>query len=103
MGRQSRRRAELRQGLRVRTFREERRRAEKAEQRGRRLGNSLSDYEKAVAADGPRRVYEALISRHNQRMKNVADLPLELRVICWDALAPLSLLDVVLFATTRVR
>jgi hypothetical protein len=49
-------------------------RAEKADQRGRRIGVTVKDYER-LSRRGSRHMAEALIARHNIRMKNLMRLP----------------------------
>ncbi len=95
MGRDSRRRADLRTGKRQPTEKEEQRAALKAQRRGRRYGNTLPEYE-TLAAQGEDRVYAALIARHAARMDNIAQSPAELREVAYDVLALIMCFDVVL-------
>ena len=44
------------------------------EARGRRVGITVTDYER-LAGRGPKRMAEALIARHNVRMSNLMELP----------------------------
>jgi hypothetical protein len=68
------------------------RRAERADVRGRRVGTTVTDYER-LAGRGPRHVGEALIARHNIRMTNLMDLPSGYRVGAIQSLGPVGLLD----------
>ena len=67
-------------------------RAEEADRRGRRVGITVKDYER-LARRGPRRLAEALIARHNIRMKNLMQLPQPYRVGAIESLGPIGVLD----------
>ena len=67
-------------------------RVERADARGRRVGITVTDYER-LAGRGPKRVGEALIARHNVRMSNLMHLPAKYRVGAIDSLGPIALLD----------
>lgn len=67
-------------------------RAEQADARGRRVGVTVTDYER-LAGRGPNRVAEALIARHNVRMSNLLQLPTKYRVAAIESLGPIGLLD----------
>ncbi len=67
-------------------------RAERADVRGRRVGITVTDYER-LAGRGPKRVAEALVARHNIRMTNLMQLPTGYRVGAIESLGPISLLD----------
>ena len=67
-------------------------RAEIADRRGRRVGNSVLDYER-VAQRGHRQFAETLIARHNTRMRNLMELPPEFRTTAIESLGPVALLD----------
>jgi hypothetical protein len=95
MGRDSRRRAELRSGKREPTPKERLRAANKAQRHGRRYGNTLAEYE-TLAGLHEDRMYAALIARHNARMENIAMPPDELRLIALDALGPVPCFDMIL-------
>ena len=67
-------------------------RAERADVRGRRVGATVTDYER-LAGRGPKLVAEALVARHNIRMTNLMQLPPGYRVGAIESLAPIGLLD----------
>lgn len=67
-------------------------RAERADARGRRVGGTVTDYER-LAGRGPKLVAEALVARHNIRMTNLMQLPPGYRVGAIESLAPIGLLD----------
>jgi len=72
-------------------------RAAAAESRGRRVGPTVAEYEVA-ALRGHRRVAEALISRHNVRMKNIPKTYDDVRYSAMSALIPIVQLDIALKA-----
>jgi hypothetical protein len=92
MGRASRRKAELRQGLREPTDREAWRQAIKADRRGRRIGSRIEEYERVCSA-GSDRLVETLIARHTLRMDRVVLLPDFYRFKAMSGLAPVFWLD----------
>ncbi len=95
MGRKARRKIDRRSGERPLTTKERERAAWKADLRGRQLGNSLAEYERAASV-GSKRVREALIARHNVRMSNLPELPEQFRFVVLNALAPVPMLDLML-------
>lgn len=95
MGKKSRLKAERRTGRRTLSNKERERLALKAERRGQNTGDSLSSYEHAARVSS-RRVAEALIARHNTRMKNLVALPHDYRTMAMSSLAPITLIDKVL-------
>lgn len=91
VGRKSRAKADRRTGRRQPTAKEAYRAAWHAERRGRRYGSSLNEWE-GLARLGPHYMYEASISRHNQRMTNISAQNTDLYYTMFDALSPVSLL-----------
>lgn len=67
-------------------------RAERADTRGRKVGVTITDYER-LAGRGPQRMGEALIARHNVRMSNLMQLPTGYRIGAIESLGPVGLLD----------
>lgn len=92
MGRSSRRKAELKTGLRLPSERESRRQAFKAERRGRRVNADLPSYER-LCDQAPHRLIEALIARHNVRMQQIVDTPYWFRRSALECLAAIAPLD----------
>ncbi|MBB3750377.1 hypothetical protein FHT44_002838 [Mycolicibacterium sp. BK634] len=74
MGRKSRAKAELRNGLRIPTAKEARRAAAKANHRGSVVQPTVEGYE-GVSRRGEDKLIEALIARHTSRMLNIATTP----------------------------
>lgn len=72
-------------------------RASAAESRGRRIGPTVVEYE-AVLPRGDSRVAEALISRHNTRMKNIPKTFDDYRFAAMSAIVPITQLDMALKA-----
>lgn len=92
MGRNSRRKAERREGRSEPTAKERQRSALKRDRRGRRVATTVEDYER-VADLGADRLAEALISRHSVRMENIAVLPELYRVRALESIVPVVHLD----------
>jgi len=67
-------------------------RAQAAESSGRRVGSTLADYE-AILPQGDKRVAQALISRHNVRMENIAKTFDDYRFAAMSALVPIIFLS----------
>lgn len=68
------------------------RRAKSNDDRGRRVGTKVRDYERMCSA-GSDRLAQTLISRHNMRMENTTRVPDRLRVEAIEMLAPVVALD----------
>lgn len=67
-------------------------RARAAESRGRRVGPAISEYE-ALLCKGDERIAQALISRHNVRMGNIAKTFDDYRFAVMSAIVPIIQLD----------
>lgn len=92
MGKQSRRKAEKRAGLRKPTEKESIRKAFKADRRGRESEDSIEEYER-LGVLGPKRLAETLISRHTRRMESLNDLPPWFVATALSPFGPVSVLD----------
>ncbi|OZC70960.1 MULTISPECIES: hypothetical protein [Nocardiaceae] len=69
------------------------RKAKRKDDRGRRVGTNVRDYER-MCGSGPDRLAETLIARHNVRMKNTEKLPDGFRFEAILFLAPIAILDI---------
>ena len=92
VGRKSRSKAELREGLRPPTAKEKRRAALKADRRGSRVEPTVDDFTR-VSALGESRLIEALIARHTTRMLNIDQIPDWYALEILKPLLPVVILD----------